>query len=271
MALGGRARRVRPQGVEAAGAGRERGGRSGVLRGEKVFFFFSFFFSIFFLYSSSFLSFFFFSNSLSNSFQIKSNEWKKNEPNQIAQVEHVACGAGLERIYAFLSSDDNFSSSPSSSSSSSSSSSPSSSSSVLSPRVAAPAITAAAALGSDRVAVEAVEMFLSILGAEAGAMALRSLATGGVYLCGGITAKLAKATRGGGGGNGNGSSSSTLTLATGGLLSPSPLLDSFLWKRSKFGKLLSTIPFTAVLDDGLGLRGARVFASRSLTRAQAEE
>ena len=144
---------------------------------------------------------------------------------------------------------------------------------MLSPRVPAQAITAAAALGSDRVAVEAVDTFLSILGAEAGAMALRSLATGGVYLCGGITAKLAKAVRGGGssnGGNGGGSGSSS-TATGGGLLSPSPLLDSFLWKRSKFGKLLSTIPFTAVLDDGLGLRGARVFASRSLTRAQAEE
>lgn len=29
-------------------------------------------------------------------------------------------------------------------------------------------------------------MFLSIVGAEAGHMALRSLATGGVYVCGGI-------------------------------------------------------------------------------------
>ena len=137
---------------------------------------------------------------------------------------------------------------------------------MLSPRVAATTITAAAALGTDPIAVEAVDMFLSIIGAEAGAMALRSLATGGVYLCGGITAKLAKATRSDSSGNGA-SPSSTV----GGLLAPSPLLDAFLWKRSKFGKLLSTIPFTAVLDDGLGLRGARVFASRSLTRAQAEE
>ena len=53
------------------------------------------------------------------------------------------------------------------------------------------------------VAAEAVDMFLSIIGAEAGAMALRSLATGGVFLCGGITAKLGRATRSGGG-NGSG-------------------------------------------------------------------
>lgn len=145
---------------------------------------------------------------------------------------------------------------------------------MLSPRVAAATITAAAALGADPVAAEAVDMFLSIIGAEAGAMALRSLATGGVYLCGGITAKLAKATRSSGGGSGNGASpppAASPASPAGGLLAPSPLLGAFLWKRSKFGKLLSTFPFSAVLDDGLGLRGARVFASRSLTRAQAEE
>ena len=202
------------------------------------------------------------------------------QPSKQSQVEHVACGVGLERIYAFLSSDSNFCS-PSSSSAAASDLSSSTSSkgaelgTVLSPRVAAPTITAAAAMGTDPVASEAVDMFLSILGAEAGAMALRSLATGGVYLCGGITAKLAKATRSQSGGNGNGngaSSSSSSSASLGGLLAPpSPLLDAFLWRRSKFGKLLSTIPFAAVIDDGLGLRGARVFASRSLTRAQAEE
>lgn len=39
---------------------------------------------------------------------------------------------------------------------------------------------------SPNPAVEALDMFLSIVGAEAGHMALRSLATGGVYVCGGI-------------------------------------------------------------------------------------
>ena len=33
-------------------------------------------------------------------------------------------------------------------------------------------------------------MFLSIVGAEAGHMALRSLASGGVYICGGIFPKV---------------------------------------------------------------------------------
>lgn len=42
----------------------------------------------------------------------------------------------------------------------------------------APEITAAALDGSDDVAAEAVDIFLSIVGAEAGAMALRCLAKG---------------------------------------------------------------------------------------------
>ena len=34
-----------------------------------------------------------------------------------------------------------------------------------------------------------MDLFLAIIGAEAGYMGLRALATGGVYLCGGITPK----------------------------------------------------------------------------------
>ena len=40
-------------------------------------------------------------------------------------------------------------------------------------------------------------MFLAIIGAEAGYMGLRALATGGVYLCGGITPKARSAQHGG--------------------------------------------------------------------------
>ena len=45
-------------------------------------------------------------------------------------------------------------------------------------------------------------MFLSIVGAEAGHMALRSLASGGVYVCGGIPPRVRP--RGGGGASGVG-------------------------------------------------------------------
>lgn len=53
----------------------------------------------------------------------------------------------------------------------------------------APAITRGALEGTDLLAGEAVDMFLAIIGAEAGYMGLRALASGGVYLCGGITPK----------------------------------------------------------------------------------
>lgn len=51
-------------------------------------------------------------------------------------------------------------------------------------------ISKAALSGADPIASLAVDMFLCILGAEAGAMGLRQLATGGVYICGGIAPKV---------------------------------------------------------------------------------
>ena len=50
----------------------------------------------------------------------------------------------------------------------------------------APAITQASLDGSDPLALETVDLFLAILGSEAGGNSLRVLAHGGVYLCGGI-------------------------------------------------------------------------------------
>jgi len=44
--------------------------------------------------------------------------------------------------------------------------------------------------GGCPVCSETVDLFLDIIGAEAGAMALRSIATGGVYLAGGIPVRL---------------------------------------------------------------------------------
>ena len=50
----------------------------------------------------------------------------------------------------------------------------------------APGITQSALDGSDPLASETVDLFMSIVGAEAGANGLRALATGGIFLCGGI-------------------------------------------------------------------------------------
>ena len=57
------------------------------------------------------------------------------------------------------------------------------------------AISKAALSGGGPKASEAVDMFLSILGAEAGHLGLRLLAKGGVYICGGIAPKVTGDTR----------------------------------------------------------------------------
>lgn len=53
-----------------------------------------------------------------------------------------------------------------------------------------PEITAAALGGANPAAVEAMNLFVGIYGAEAGNLALKTLATGGVWLGGGIAAKI---------------------------------------------------------------------------------
>ena len=55
----------------------------------------------------------------------------------------------------------------------------------------APAVTAAALAGTSDLAVRTLDLFLSLYGAAAGGVALHHLATGGVYLGGGISARLA--------------------------------------------------------------------------------
>jgi glucokinase len=56
-------------------------------------------------------------------------------------------------------------------------------------------VTAAALDGSSAAAVEAMAMFVSIYGQEAGHLALKMLATGGVYIGGGIAPKILSALK----------------------------------------------------------------------------
>eukprot|EP00798_Chlamydomonas_sp_ICE-L_P029122 gene29122-32340_t len=143
------------------------------------------------------------------------------------EVEQVACGSGLELIYEFLISDE-VANRP-----------------MLlkaaKPKAAAD-VSASALDGSDRIAVEAIDMFLAIVGAEAGSMALRSLAKGGVYIAGGITPKLLARED-----------------ARVGLLEgyQNPKL------RSVFHDILCSIPLYVITNDKVGQIGAREYA-RSL-------
>ena len=142
-------------------------------------------------------------------------------------VERVACGSGLVRIYNFLVTDEQ-----------------SHRPGVVHMEEPTPASVSQVAMdGSDPLAVEALDVFISIVGAEAGHMALRSLASGGVYIAGGILPKVInRATEGG-------------------------LLDAFLWRASRFhDKVLKFVPLYVVLDEKVGLLGSRSQALRILRR-----
>mmetsp|Transcript_32908 Transcript_32908/g.72684 ORF Transcript_32908/g.72684 Transcript_32908/m.72684 type:complete len:410 (-) Transcript_32908:761-1990(-) len=143
------------------------------------------------------------------------------------EIEQVACGSGLELIYEFLLTDE-----------------PANRPELLhgaKPKSAAD-ISAAALAGTDPLAVEAVDMFLAIVGAEAGAMALRCLAKGGVYIAGGITPKLMQRVKAG------------------------SLLEGFLMRkgRERFHEILKTIPLYVITNTKVGQIGAVEYAANLL-------
>jgi glucokinase len=97
------------------------------------------------------------------------------------------------------------------------------------------AISQAALDGRDRVCAQALEMFVSLYGAEAGNLALKLLATGGVYIAGGIAPKiLAKISEG-------------------------SFMQAFTMK-GRHAALLKKIPVRVVLNDKAALFGAAHYA-----------
>jgi len=127
------------------------------------------------------------------------------------EIEHVGCGAGLERIYRFLGGG----------------------------AASAKDISAQCAAGDPR-ATEAMDTMLAIVGQEAGHMAIRCLASGGVYVAGGIVPKNRARVEGGGG----------------------TLLEGFLNPRSRLHALHERYALSVVLDESVGLLGAEDFAKR---------
>ncbi len=107
----------------------------------------------------------------------------------------------------------------------------------VAPDVAAPAIVVKRALDEgDPVARRALELFARCFGAAAGDLALAFLPRGGVYLTGGVTARVLSALQGGG------------------------FLERFLAKAQHAG-LAATLPVHAVLAEDIGLRGALALAA----------
>jgi len=96
-------------------------------------------------------------------------------------------------------------------------------------------ITRRALFEADEAALDTLNVFLTAYGAFAGDMAMALLARGGVYLAGGIAAKLLP------------------------ILPASPLLTAFNAKAEHAG-LVRRMPVAVVTDPSLGLRGAACLA-----------
>jgi glucokinase len=139
-------------------------------------------------------------------------------------VEDVLSGRGLVNVYRFLAS-----SHPDEASDSLRQ--------AMSRGDAAAAVSEAALTQGDVLANRALDLFLRIYGSQAGNLALTCLATGGVYIAGGIAPRLQQR------------------------MSQGDFLAAFRHK-DPMGTLMERIPVTLVLDTQLGLKGAALVASR---------
>ena len=98
-------------------------------------------------------------------------------------------------------------------------------------------ISQAAILGLDPAAEQALDLFVRFYGAEAGNLALKFLATGAVYVGGGIVPKILPKLQEGG------------------------FFDSFI-SKGRFSKLLEKISIFVILNDRTALLGAALVATR---------
>lgn len=134
------------------------------------------------------------------------------------EVEHVCSGPGLVRIYDFLCERNNH---------------------VL-PHLTPAEISSKACSGTCKVCSQAVDMFLEILGAEAANLSLKCLATGGVYIAGGIPAKIKD------------------------ILTNGRLGNAFLRPGSKMHALRNSFPLYVVLNPEVGVLGSKSVALKIL-------
>lgn len=99
----------------------------------------------------------------------------------------------------------------------------------------AAAISDAALKGKDEACLRAMELFVALYGAEAANLALKFLATGGVYIAGGIAPKILP------------------------LLQQSTFMDSFS-NKGRFSSLVKSLPVYVVLNENAALYGAAHYA-----------
>lgn len=112
-----------------------------------------------------------------------------------------------------------------------------------------PAIVELAESGKSEAAMSAIDLWCSVYGAEAGNLALKCLASGGVYVCGGVSGRLAKILAKG--------------LPKRKQSGTSPFVDAFL-DKGRMRPLLERIPVAVCLEPRAGLLGAAAHAASGL-------
>jgi len=137
-------------------------------------------------------------------------------------VERILSGPGLVHIYEFLLEDQNYKESVFTKQ-------------AIKKKDKAAYITRHAVQGTDELCQQAVGMFCSIYGAEAGNLALKCLAAGGVYIAGGIAPKILS------------------ILGEGGF-------RQAFESKGRMEKVLKRIPTYVVISPQLGLLGAALMS-----------
>jgi glucokinase len=146
-----------------------------------------------------------------------------------AEVEDVLCGPGLLNVYRFTHRGE-----------------PCSTIAGLPAADAPAAVSEAALAGTCGRCVEALSMFVTAYGAEAGNVALRGVATAGVYIGGGIAPKILPALQDG------------------------RFIDAFR-DKGKMRELVSKVPVKVILNAEAGLLGAAVAAQELTERAESPD
>ena len=108
----------------------------------------------------------------------------------------------------------------------------------------AAAISKAALQGKCELCEQALELFISIYGAEAGNMALKAMATGGIFLGGGIAPKILPCLKG-------------------------PLFMDAFRGKGRMQRLLESIPVSVIVNDKTALLGAARCAQAKMATVNA--
>jgi glucokinase len=92
--------------------------------------------------------------------------------------------------------------------------------------------------GTDPTAVKALQMFVTLYGAQAGNLALTALARGGVYVAGGVASKIIDK------------------------LTDGSFMSAFNDKEQRMQSLLKAMPVRVIINQNVGLLGSAIAASR---------